>query len=283
MRLAVAVKNIKPQYGPIADAIQKSGLVDIVALDDQSNWHLYDDIIIFYNKIPEVVNRPRGLVGWWMNDLRRPIDLKNTKSHNFDEIFICHKTFDEQYKEFFERPIHYMPQCGHSQPMVKGRRIDWDVVFIGKDNGKRYYHKDRASVLEALRPHCNLNVITGEGQTKDQHWVYNQTKINLAFSFPMQEGTSNRLYNILASGGFCLTRYYPGMEKQFKNHKHLAWFHSNDEAIKMIKYYLENEEERKKIAHQGYELYQLKHTASERLKNMFDIMKGIETKFRGYL
>ena len=283
MKLGVAISKLKTSYGPIADAIQKTGIVDILSLEDQSEWHKYDHIIVFYNKIPEIINKPKGKIAWWMNDLRRPIDLINTSNHNFDEIFICHKTYDDQYKEFFKKPLRYMPQCGHSQPLIKGRKIDWDVVFIGKDGGKRFYHKDRASILDELRSHCNLKVITGEGQTKDQHWVYNQTKINLAMSFPMKEGTSNRLYNILASGGFCLTRYYPGLEKQFENKKHLVWFKSVNEAVELIKYYLENEEERVEIAKQGYEQYFKKHTAQKRLSNMFSIMDGQEPIFTGYL
>lgn len=283
MKLGVAVKQLKPNYGPIADAIQRTGVVDILSLEDQSNFHEYDHIIVFYNKVPEIINRPKKKIAWWMNDLRLPSDLIPLKEYNFDDIFLCHKTYDHHYRDFYKKPLYYMPQCGHSQLLKRGRSVDWDAVFVGKVDGKRFYHRDRAAILEEIGKHTKLNIITKEGQTADQHWVYNQTKYNLAMSFPMIEGTSNRLYNILASGGFCLTRYYPGLEKQFENKKHLVWFQDAKEAIELIKYYNNHEEERREIARRGHENFILKHTALQRLNNMFAIMKGEETNFRGYL
>lgn len=283
MKLGVATSKLKSKYGPIADALQKSGMVDMLTLEDQSKWHEYDYIIVFYNKPPLITNKPKGKIAWWMNDLRLPSELLPLKQNNFDEIFICHRTYDEQYKAFYGKPIHYMPQCGHAHPFKQGRKIDWDVVFIGKGEGKKYYHKDRGGIVEELSAHCNFKNISGEGQTSDQHWIYHQTPISLAVSYPMVEGTSNRLYNILASGGFCLTRYYPGLEKQFENKKHLVWFKDLQEAKELIDYYLKNTIERNEIAKNGFNQYVEKHTGAERLKNMFDILQGKEDKFRGYL
>jgi len=283
MKLAIATSKKKSKYGPIADALQKSGVVDIVSLADQSNFHEYDHIIVFYNKVPEIVNRPKGKIAWWMNDLRKPTDLLPLKDYNFDDIFICHKTYDKEYKEFYKKPLHYMPQCGHAAPLEKGRKIEWDMVFLGNAKSNRYYHKDRAPFIEKVGKAVRLKNITGEGQTKDQHWIYNQSKYSLAMSFPMIEGTSNRLYNILSSGGFCITKYYPGLEKQFRHGKHLVWFHNAKECMELIEYYNTHEEERKKIAKAGHEQYLKKHTAAHRLHNMFDIMMGKETEFRGYI
>jgi len=283
MKLGVATSRAKKKYGPIAEAIQMTGVVDILSLEDQSNWHEYDYIIIFYNKVPGVINRPKKGIAWWMNDLRKPIEIASLPAYNFDRIFICHRTYDKDYEQFYKKPIHYIPQCGHSMALLQGRDINWEVVFIGKDKGNKYYHRDREDILREVAKHAKLKIISGEGQTQDQCWIYNQTKINLAMSFPMIEGTSNRLYNILASGGFCLTRYYPGLEKQFENKKHLVWYKDTQEAIELINHYLEHEEERVQIAKEGRKQYLKKHTAYQRLVNMFAIMQGKETKFRGYL
>lgn len=282
MKNGVVVKQLKLSYGPITDAIKKTG-IDILGLDDQSKFGEYDNLIVFYNKIPDIKVKPKNKVAWWMNDLRLPTELSQVKSNNFDEIFICHKGFDEQYLNHFRKPIHYMPQCGHSQPMIKGRDINWDISFIGKIDSKRFYHRDRSNLLEELEKCCKVGVISGEGQTKDQHWIYNQSKYNLSVSYPMIEGTSNRLYNILASGGFALVRYYPGMEKQFKNHGHLVWFKTTGEALEIIAYYNKREVKRQLIADNGKKLYLEKHTASHRIENIFDIMINREPKFRGYL
>lgn len=282
MKNGVVVKQIKPQYGPIADAIKKTG-IDILSLDDQSNFHLYDNLIVFYNKPPLIVNRSKNKIAWWMNDLRLPNQLPDIPTYNFDDIFICHKTYDQQYKDHYKKPLHYMPQCGHSHRLEVGRRVDWDISFIGKVESNRVWHKDRKSLLSTIGSRYKLSIITGEGQTKDQAWIYNQTKYNLAVSFPMIEGTSNRLYNILASQGLALVRYFPGLEKQFENHKHLIWFNTVEEAIDLIKFYDNKPLIRDVIKKQGNQQYLLKHTAEQRINNIFDIMLGKETKFRGYL
>ncbi len=282
MKNGIVVKQIKPQYGPIADAIKKTG-IDILGLDDQSNFHLYDNLIVFYNKPPLIVNRPKNKISWWMNDLRLPNQLPDTPTHNFDDIFICHKTYDQQYKSFYKKPLYYIPQCGHSYRLERGRNIEWDVSFLGKVISNKIWHKDRKQLLEIIRDHYKIGIISGEGQTKDQTWIYNQSKYNLAVSFPMIEGTSNRLYNILASQGFALVRYFPGLEKQFENHKHLVWFENAKEAIEIMKHYDKNPELIGNIKRAGHQQYLLKHTAEERINNMFDIMLGNETKFRGYL
>lgn len=282
MKVGVVVKQLKPEYGPIADAIKKTG-VDILSLENQSRFPDYDHLIVFYNKVPEIRQRPKGKIVWWMNDLRLPTELPPVSSFNFDEIFICHRGFDEQYKTFFNKPIHYMPQCGHSYDIIKGRKIDWDVSFIGKVDGKKFYHRDRGGLMSEIKRHRRLGIISGEGQTKDQAWIYNQTRYNLAVSFPMIEGTSNRLYNILASKGFALVRYFPGLEKQFKNREHLVWFKTIDEAITLMNYYDKHEDEYQAIKEQGHKQYLLKHTASCRLNNILDIVLGKEINFKGYL
>ncbi len=283
MRLAVATSKKKFKYGPIADAIIKSGIVELVSLEDQSKFHEYDHIIVFYNKVPIITNKPKGRIAWWMNDLRKPEELEVLSKYNFDDIFLCHKTYDDLYKEAYKKPLYFMPQCGHSQPREKGRLINWETVFIGKAEGKKYYHNDRPSVLAEIGKYTNLKTISGEGQTGDQCWIYNKSRYSLAMSFPMIEGTSNRLYNILASAGFCLVRYFPGIEKQFENKKHLVWFKDAKEAVELIQYYNENEDERASIAEAGFQQFVDKHTATKRLQNMFAIMQGEETKFRGYL
>jgi spore maturation protein CgeB len=87
--------------------------------------------------------------------------------------------------------------------------------------------------------------------------------------------TSNRLYNILASGGFCLTLWFPGIEDLFENKKHLVWFKTPEEAVKLARYYMEHPLEREKIAKQGHKEYLSKHTAQKRLDYMFDILRKL--------
>ncbi len=62
---------------------------------------------------------------------------------------------------------------------------------------------------------------------------------------------SNRTFLTLASGGFHLTRYVPGLERMFENRRHLVWFHSDDECLELIRYYLPRPRARHAIARRG--------------------------------
>jgi hypothetical protein len=62
---------------------------------------------------------------------------------------------------------------------------------------------------------------------------------------------SNRTFLTLASGGFHLTHYVPGLETMFENHRHLVWYHSDDECLELIEHYLPREDERMRIAREG--------------------------------
>ncbi len=69
----------------------------------------------------------------------------------------------------------------------------------------------------------------------------------------------------MASGAFHLTRYFAGLEVVFEKGKHLDWFHSTEEAVSKIDYYLRNEGERDRIAASGREEVLRHHTWDQRV------------------
>ncbi len=85
---------------------------------------------------------------------------------------------------------------------------------------------------------------------------------------------SNRTWFVLGSGGFLLTRYVPGLERLFANHRHLAWFRSPDEAVSQITHYLQHDERRQLIADAGqafvHEHYPFDRMARNMLKVLFE-------------
>jgi len=52
----------------------------------------------------------------------------------------------------------------------------------------------------------------------------------------------------MASGSFCLTHHFPGIEKVFERGVHLDWFENFDEMLDLVDKYLKDDEERKAIA-----------------------------------
>lgn len=83
---------------------------------------------------------------------------------------------------------------------------------------------------------------------------------------------SNRTFITLASGGFHLTEYVPGLETLFDNHKHLAWYDSDKECLDLISYYLKRPSLRRKIAKEGRGLVRSKYSMKMQLNKILGII-----------
>lgn len=283
-------RNLNPN-GPILrgmiKAAQKNGWAILGLKGDKDykiNLKPFDSAVIFTNKPREnfYYIDTKCKIGWWMCDLRSPNAIGKL-SLIPDNIFLCNEEFINEYSEYYKTKTTFMPQSGVDDKMIPGRDIEGNLVFIGGVSSG--YHANRGNILGYLktRPDLNFWFINGEGTTKDQKYIYRNTDFCLAISPPAQTYTSNRLYNILSSGGFCLTLYFPGIEKLFKNHEHLVWFKQKEEIPKIVKYYTENKTKYNKIRRNGLKLYNEKHTAEHRLNNMFDILEGKCDNFKGFL
>lgn len=84
-----------------------------------------------------------------------------------------------------------------------------------------------------------------------------------------------RMWRGIASGRMLLMEYVPGMEEDFENHEHLVWFRTIDEGIDLIRYYLDNDVERERIAKSGYDLILEKHTCEHRLFEFENIIGSV--------
>lgn len=82
--------------------------------------------------------------------------------------------------------------------------------------------------------------------------VVSETRINL--NFTEGDGVSNRIYKIMAAGGFLLSNPWKGLEEDFIVGVHLDIFKTQKELKEKISYYLKHKKIRKKIAQAGKEL-----------------------------
>lgn len=99
--------------------------------------------------------------------------------------------------------------------------------------------------------------------------AYRSCKVAINLShFAYKRYSSDRLYRILGSGAFCLTHYYPEIEKEFIDGKDLVVWQSLEDLEDKINYYLANEEQRKIIAKSGHEKAINNHTWKSFAKNL---------------
>ena len=102
--------------------------------------------------------------------------------------------------------------------------------------------------------------------------VINSYKIHLNCN--ISNDINYRTFETTGCGTFLITNYTPGLEKLFDIGKEIVVYNDLNDLDNKVKYYLENEEEREKIANAGYERSKTDHTYYERAKTLVDIINN---------
>lgn len=104
--------------------------------------------------------------------------------------------------------------------------------------------------------------------------VFAASKINLNFTIPnIKSGLPLRIWDILGSGGFLMTNFQAEIPAYFKNKEDLVCFESIEELSELSGYYLAHEEERRRIAGNGYKKVKKYHTFEQRIEQMMELVK----------
>ena len=108
----------------------------------------------------------------------------------------------------------------------------------------------RARWMERLYPFQRVKKATFLPRS-DLIPTYQRTKIGI--NIHLSYGPSNmRMYQLLANGVMQICDCPEGLGQVFEVGKEVVVYHSVDEAVKLIKYYLEHDDERKEIAAAGF-------------------------------
>jgi len=92
-------------------------------------------------------------------------------------------------------------------------------------------------------------------------------------SFPeVRLSMSVRIYTAVGCGAFYMCKHVEGIEEVMMPGKEIEVFHDYEEMIDKIRFYLKNEEKRKKIAEAGRKRVLKDHTYQVRFKTMFEIL-----------
>lgn len=103
--------------------------------------------------------------------------------------------------------------------------------------------------------------------------VFAASKINLNFTIPnIKSGLPLRIWDVLGSGGFLMTNFQAEIPYYFKNKEDLVCFESTEELTELCGYYLTHEEERRRIAENGYQKVLAHHTYGQRIAKMIEIV-----------
>ena len=249
------------------------------------NSEIFD--LIFCSRTPAILPEIKSIMAetqvpciCWNVDKRKDIrSFGDTLLGLFNEVDILYtaaKGNIKQYEELCPNTIiKHLPQGAdphfhHKYKLTDEdrERYSCDVMFSGSVSP---VHKGRRELLRYLQTRCNIQVygclgedrITGVELAKANQCA----KIVLGHSgIPIEQSSSVRDYITCANGGFLLTEYCEGMERQFTGM--CDWYRNKEECLEKIGYYITHSAERKAIQDVGYKEVHKKHKYLDRIKTV---------------
>ncbi len=165
------------------------------------------------------------------------------------------------------------------------------VVFLGNnyENGMRFpLSAARMQLVEFMEKHFPQNFgVFGNGWNASQHLspeleaeCYRSCKIGINQNhFDYELFSSDRILRIMGCGAMCITKSYPGIEKEYIDGVHLVTYDTLDQLKTLVEYYLEHEDERLKIAESGRNLVRENYTWQKRMEKLFAFYRAYAWDF----
>ncbi|MBD3166428.1 glycosyltransferase [bacterium] len=195
----------------------------------------------------------------------------------FDVVFV---DFKDSQPRLAEEGIeaHWLPYAIHPPdfgPFDLPKR--WDIAFVGVTD----HRPRREALIQTLREHFNVHAAGGlKGKERLTHRqmaeVYAQAR--LVVNEYLFDGVNFRVFEAMGAGTMLLTEYTEnGLFDLFEDGRHLVTY-TPDTLIEKVRYYLEHEEERERIARAGFEETMAQHTRRDRVETMLEVLGDLPGK-----
>ncbi len=248
--------------------IEQFNLEEIQKIKNGFDLYLRIDDGDYSQEIPSYLH-PRA---WWVADTHLPKPYKKIKDKikNYDFVFCAQKEGAERLQRETGKKCYWIPWATDEIPQDFSPSKDkkWDICFIGT-TGK---YSLRKVVLEILKINYK-NFFMGRAHFTELRDYYSRTKIVVNYS--INNDINPRIFEAMGWGALVITHRISnnGFEEIFEEGKHLIVFDDIfEEMVEKINYYLTHEEEKERIAKEGFEYVRNNHTYRHRLIKMFEIM-----------
>jgi len=214
-------------------------------------------------------------VGFWA------VDCDNHWPHHrlnreADVVFVDTHDWVQKYREWFPR-VEWLPYA--CDPEIH-KEIEtpelYDIGFIGM------YEQHRGHRLKALEDKgfkLRIHDSRTQGLLTWPQTLQFIAECRMIFNYSICTGMNMRLYETLSMGKLLLTNR-KGSEPDiyFKDGEHLAVYEddyeTNKDLLEKARYYLENENERRRVAKSGQHLVHEKHTYVHRMQGVIKAILG---------
>jgi len=239
---------------------------------------------------------PHTVITNWSGDIRQaPMPCFVKTSQHIDLTLMSNEGQLAEHLKCGAKNVEYWqigidPKIFHPLDINTRNRLkteyNHNVVFCGGNYGKFPGSKERFDVISGLKKVFGDNFgLYGEfwpqGWHKgilpfcDQNLAYNASKIVINvnnFNYTKMYFSDRQLVG-MASGAMMICHYIPGLEIYFQNGIDLAWFHSTDECVDLVRHYLEKLEELEAIGARGSKKVLTEHSYHMRVKELSERLK----------
>ncbi|HEX2927773.1 MAG TPA: glycosyltransferase [Ruminiclostridium sp.] len=235
--------------------------------------------ILFQDEFyPEAIRSlPCPTFNWFCDDHWRYDNFSRHWAKNFTYISTTSKTALVKYKQDgFTNVIPTQWACNHYLYRPTINPNNYAVTFVGMPHGERpqiinFLHQCGIAV------HCwGQGWPNGRISQEDMIQVFGSSKINLNLTNSSNcelQQIKGRNFEVPGCGGFLLTGKAENLAEYYLPDKEIACFETLEELTEKITYYVAHEDERRRIAKNGYERTRKEHTYEQRLRHIFQIIE----------
>ena len=163
-----------------------------------------------------------------------------------------------------------------------------DEYFLRKYfMGRKLTHVERTLMVELLAGRYDINLYTRDTEIVPEGVrrfpeidgsdgalkVFRASRINLNITLrSIASGVPLRVFDVMGMGGFMLSNWQEEIPDLFDEGEEIVTYKSPEELIDKADYYLKHEDERAKIAVNGYRKVKAQHTYEHRLEKIISIL-----------
>lgn len=202
------------------------------------------------------------------------------KAEKFDFVFFNQKNAVEEYNKTHKNKATFLPHAAEPKAYPNISIIKkYDVGFVGHvQNEANYNGITRVDALDRLfKEFPNFYYGSRHPAFPDKNMFEDAAKkfslSKIVFNISIKDDINMRVFEALSTGSFLLTNWIPTLGELFEDGKHLVTYKTLDEMIEKARYYLEHDDERERIAQEGYNEFINKHTYNHRIKHILKIIE----------
>jgi spore maturation protein CgeB len=249
--------------------------------------------------IQKITNLKIKTANWILDDPfgRHNKFNKLNNINEYDDFFVFDPYYVKELKEKGQSKSHYLPCCTNvdlykEQIPIKIRKYKQDISFIGTYQTRRKeilnsindrdmkiwgYHWDKLNDVSPLKNNVVDETLHGTkniDHTKKICKIFNQTKINMNVHYDHSiESVNIRTFDVPATKSFLLTDHFKELKNLFKLKKEMISYQNYEELNELIDYYVDNKNERDKLALAGYKRVLKEHDVVHRMKTLLKTIK----------